>query len=171
MHNRREFLLYAIWLTLLASRDRLGFDTGDFTDNELTTLAAAIDEIIPAGDGMPSASQVSGVQYLKHLGWQYPEIRESISHVLKTLERISAAQFQGKFATLRSDQRSHILRSMEKTDASAFSTLVSYGYESYYTNPRVLGLISCAPASVPAQEDEVLLTPVRKLRHLYRQIP
>ncbi|MGA8596248.1 MAG: hypothetical protein WB676_16155, partial [Bryobacteraceae bacterium] len=34
------------------------------TSEEQATLKAAIDEIIPAGDGMPSASEAGGVAYL-----------------------------------------------------------------------------------------------------------
>src|SRR2546427_38020 len=41
-------------------------------------LRAAIDEIIPAGDGMPSASEAGGVEYLNRLVSQLPEARKDL---------------------------------------------------------------------------------------------
>lgn len=38
-----------------------------FTTDERAALAAAMDEIIPAADGMPAASQVGGVDYLERV--------------------------------------------------------------------------------------------------------
>jgi hypothetical protein len=38
--------------------------------SDLETLAAAMDKIIPAGDGMPSVTSLGGVQYLQYLAWQ-----------------------------------------------------------------------------------------------------
>jgi Gluconate 2-dehydrogenase subunit 3 len=176
--NRREFLRHAICLAALeacfkaiARESPTAANASDFTDKEQRTLIATIDEIIPRGEGMPSASQAGGAEYLKYLGWQYPEIREDISQNLKTVDKLSADRFERDFSTLGRDQRVQILRAMEKAEASAFSTLVGYVYEAYYSNPRVLGLICCTPSSAPAEEDERLLAPVRKRPHFYRQVP
>jgi gluconate 2-dehydrogenase subunit 3-like protein len=138
---------------------------------DLETLAEAMDEIIPAGDGMPPASMAGGPQYLQYLGWQYPAIQEEIAVFLKMLTQASDVAFQEDFQTLRPDQGVQILAAMEKTQVTVFSTFVGYVYESYYTNPKVLGLISCSPSSPAIEDDEALLAPVRRLTHLYREVP
>lgn len=178
MYSRRKFLLEAIWLAVLPASLRAlplqnvgSTDASHLTDSQLATLTTAMDQIIPAVDGLPSASQAGGLQYLRSLGWQYPEIRDSMEHILTTLEEISASEFHRTFPEVGSDQRFHVLRTVEKTESSTFSTLLGYVYEAYYANPRVLGLISCPPSSSPAEQDDTLLAPVRKLSHLYREVP
>ena len=178
MYSRRKFMLDAIWLAVLPASFRVlalqnvgSTDASELTDSQLATLSTAMDQIIPADDGLPSASQAGGLQYLRSLGWQYPEIRDSLDHILNTLEEISASEFRRTFPELGPDQRFHVLRTVEKTESSTFSTLVGYVYEAYYTNPRVLGLISCPPSSGAAEQDEALLAPVRKLSHLYWEAP
>ena len=178
MYSRRRFLVHATWLAMLPASVRAltlhsarRVESSEFSASELASLAAAMDEIIPPAAGMPSASQAGGLQYLQYLGWQYPEIRQDITHALKSLEQVSVSQLHVTFSKLRSDQHIHVLTEMEKAEASTFSAFVAYVYEAYYTDPRVLDLISCAPSTIPAEDDEVLLAPVRKLTHLYRQVP
>ena len=130
-----------------------------------------MEEIIPAGDGMPSANAASGLQYLQYLGWQYPNIEQEISRFLKVLKQDSAAQFGADFTKLQSDQRIQLLATVEREQRLLFSTFVGYVYESYYTRPQVVGLVSCAVPSLPAEAVEELLAPVRKLTHLYREVP
>lgn len=178
MYSRRRFLVEAIRLAVLPASIRAlalnnegSVDTGEFTDSQLTTLTTAMDQIVPAIDGMPSASQAGGLQYLQSLGWQYPEIQDNLRSILNILGQKSDSEFHHAFTELGSDQRLYVLKRMEKAEVSAFSTLVGYVYEAYYTNPRVLGLISCRPSSGPAEQDEALLAPVRRLSHLYREVP
>ncbi len=86
MYNRREFLIRAIWLATLPRAMRaltrhhheLGAPP-EFAVADLQMLGAAMDEIIPAGDGMPAATAAGGLQYLRYLGWQYPNIQQEIS--------------------------------------------------------------------------------------------
>ena len=142
-----------------------------FEAKELALLGAAMDEIIPAGDGVPSATAAGGVQYLQYLGWQYPNIKQEISRFLKALEQDSAARFGAESTKLQSNQRVQLLATVEREQRPLFSTFVGYVYESYYTRPQVLGLISCAVPFLSAEDDEELLAPVRKLTHLYREVP
>jgi hypothetical protein len=178
MYSRRKFLLDAIWLAVLSASSRAlalqntgSVNTGELVDSQLVILTTAMDQIIPAVDGMPSASQAGGLQYLRSLGWQYPEIRDNMGRILNTLEKLSEADFHRTFPELGSGQRLHVLGKMEKTEPAGFSTLIGYVYEAYYTNPRVLGLISCPPASGSEENDETLLAPVKRLSHFYREAP
>jgi hypothetical protein len=175
MYNRREFLMQSVWLALVPSAlqalpSRSVAAVGA-TSSELETLAAAMDQIIPEGDGMPSASAAGGVQYLEYLGWQYVNIQEEISRFLGMLAQASAAKFANDFPELSPDQRLQVLTGLEKTDASSFSNFVSYLYEAYYTRPQVVGLLWCASSELALGDDEDLLAPVRKLTHLYREVP
>jgi len=139
--------------------------------SDLETLAAAMDKIIPATDGMPSVTSVGGLQYLQYLAWQYPNIQEEIDHFLRTLAATSAVRFRADFVKLSASQQVQVLADMEKTKASTFAAFVSYVYESYYTSPRVLGLLWCAPPPSFSEVVEGLLAPVRKLVHPYREVP
>lgn len=176
VYTRREFLVSTMWLVVLPGATRAlatqrveSSTATNFTAIEV--LAAAMDEIIPAGDAMPSATMAGGLQYLQYLGWEYPDIQKEISGFLKALAQVSAARFGRDFPRLQPDQRVQLLAAMEKDQASSFSTFVSYVYESYYTRPQVMGLISCAPVSLLTEDDEQLLAPVRKLLNLYRRVP
>jgi len=178
MYTRREFLTRSVWLALLPSAPRafpgksaLSVAAAVFSSSELEILTAAMDQVIPEGDGMPSAGAAGAVRYLEYLGWQYSNIQEEISRFLETLGQASAAEFGNDFAKLSLDQRLHVLTGLEKTDASSFSNFVSYLYEAYYTRPQVLGLLWCAPSELAVRDDEDLLAPVRKLTHLYREVP
>ena len=177
LYNRREFLIRAAWLATLPRAMRALIMCPDelsagpeFAVADLQMLGAAMDEIIPSGDGMPAATAAGGLEYLRYLGWQYPNVQQEISRVLKMLGQRSAAWFGTKFFKLRPDQRRQLLNAIEQEQASLFSSFVGYVYESYYTRPQVLGLISCPLPSAPMENEEKLLSPVRKLAHLYREV-
>jgi hypothetical protein len=155
--------------TLASQRDPSGIT--ELTASDLETLAAAMDEIIPAGDGTPAASMAGGPHYLRYLGWQYPSSREQIRHFLEALERASAAGFRQGFRQLRPDQRVQVLTEIEKSQTPAFASFVNYVYESYYTHPLIIGLLSCSPPRSSMEDDVALLLPVRKLKHVYREVP
>ena len=178
MYSRRQFLVRTMRLALLptmpkafASQRPTSDTATGFSASDLETLAASMDEIIPAGDGMPSASMAGGPLYLRYLGWQYPIIQEEISSFLNILAQASAVTFREDFQKLRPDQRVQVLGAIEKTEPAKFSRFVGYVYESYYTSPKVLGLILCSPSSPSIEDAEALLAPVRKLMHLYREVP
>src|SRR5437870_970055 len=95
MCSRRQFLICA-GLALLptafkavANPDPAADTALGFRAVELDTLAAIIDEIIPAGEGMPAASIAGGPQYLQYLGWQYPANQEEIGRFLTTVTQTS----------------------------------------------------------------------------------
>jgi hypothetical protein len=85
MYSRRQFLICAGVALLPTGFEGLAklhpaADTAmGFNAVELDTLAAIVDEIIPAGGGMPAASVAGGPQYLQYLGWQSPAIQQEIA--------------------------------------------------------------------------------------------
>jgi Gluconate 2-dehydrogenase subunit 3 len=175
--SRRQFLVRTMCFALVpaavravaSQRDSSG--TTELTPSDLETVAAAMDEIIPAGDGMPAASMAGGPHYLRYLGWQYATIQGQINQFLEALERASVSGFQQEFRRLRPDQRLQVLTAIEKNQATTFSSFIRYVYESYYTNPSVIGPNFCSPPRAVPEDDEALIEPVRKLKHMYRELP
>jgi hypothetical protein len=178
MWNRRKFLVQASLLVTLPKRlSALRIQTAaskvgtDLSPDHLQLLAAAMDEIIPKGDGMPSATDAGGLEYLQYWGWQYPSIQEEIVAFLETMQQAASALFGKEFPSLQHEQRVQLLANLEKDSASGFAGFVGYVYEAYYTRPQVQGAISCAKPSAITDELDVLLAPVRNMKRLYREVP
>ena len=76
------------------------------------SLRAAMDEIIPARDGMPAASDVGGLEYLERASLQESQIRADLEQALDALARLSASRFRAAFGirtgqlTIRSSRSS-----------------------------------------------------------------
>jgi hypothetical protein len=175
MPSRREFLVRCLQLTLAmpsgisALAQLMDEPSKEFSRDGLTLLAAAMDEIIPQSDGMPSASVAGGIRYLQQLGWQYESIAGEIGAFLRLLQQESQKEFGTGFAASEDEQRFALMKRIEKSDPKLFSNFVTYVYEAYYTRPQVQGLLSCSIPPVAADDDESLLAPVRKLVPLYRK--
>jgi hypothetical protein len=140
-------------------------------------LRAAMDEIIPAGDGMPAASAVGGLEYLDRLARKAPETRKELGNSLAALEEISRKQLKNDFLSLSRAERVEVLTQLEKQAPSAlFVKLRDYVYEAYYTQPKVWKLIGYefyptdqhGPHMKPF--DEAVLVEVRKKPKFYREV-
>ena len=135
-----------------------------------------MDEIIPAGDGMPSASEVGGVAYLENLCAGDPKIARELEGSLATLDELSRKSFQSAFVALSHEQRVQALTALEHQEASAFKTLRDYVYEAYYEQPQVWKLIDYhfyptnegGPTLKPFNEE--ILAQVRKKPKYYREV-
>jgi hypothetical protein len=141
------------------------------TRENLNLLAAAIDEIIPQSDEMPSASAAGGVAYLEQLGWQYTNVLEEIRDFLRVVQQTSQKELRVEFGALEQERLTAVLKDIEKSRPKLFSSFVAYVYEAYYTRPQVQGLLSCSVPSVPREDEESLLAPVQRLTRLYREVP
>jgi hypothetical protein len=138
-------------------------------------LRAAMDQIIPAGDGMPAASEAGGMEYLDHLAGQTPEIRAELEKSLAALQELTSKQLGGDFNALSQGDRVEMLKKLEKQRPEAFGLLRDYVYESYYTQPKVWKLIgyefyptnAAGPMMKPF--DELVLAKVKKMPKLYRE--
>lgn len=135
-----------------------------------------MDEIIPAGDGMPSASEVGGVAYLEKLCAGDPKIAKELEGSLAALDELSQKRFQSAFVALSHEQRVQALTALEHQEASAFKTLRDYVYEAYYEQPQVWKLIDYhfyptnegGPTLKPFNEE--ILAQVRKKPKYYREV-
>lgn len=142
---------------------------------EAARLRLVMDEIIPATDSMPAASEVGGVDYLARLMGNDPEIAGKLGSSLAAVEKIS--QVQGaSFASLSKEKRIAVLAAFEQQEPHSFDTLRDYIYEAYYTNEKVWKRIGYH--NFPSTDagphmgafDERLLVNVRQRPKLYREI-
>jgi hypothetical protein len=167
----------------IAGRERLSGTTVQsapsptgLDSHQQKALRAAMDELIPAGDGMPAASEVGGVEYLSQLARRSPEIRQVLVKSLARLEGEAQRQFANGFAALAHADRVAALQQLERRHPGAFARLRDYVYESYYTQPRVWKLIGyefyATNQSGPRMKpfDESVLAKVKKMPKLYREI-
>lgn len=148
--------------------------TQDAPQQEL--LRCAMDEIIPAGDGMPAASEVGGVAYLEKLCSTDQKIAQELRGSLAALDELGQKRFQSAFVSLSHEQRVQALTTLEQEEAAAFETLRDYVYEAYYEQPQVWKSIDYhfyptnegGPNLKPFNED--VLAQVRKKPKYYREV-
>jgi hypothetical protein len=159
------------------------------SDANRKLLRAAADEIIPATDGIPAATQVGAVEYIEVLLGKLPEIQKQVLAALTRIEEIGVSRFKLPFDQLTSAQRVRALQAFEKESArrsageslyqagnNLFATLRDLVYEGYYTSPKAwpqLGYEFHAtnhkgPEMKPF--DEAILAQVRKRPKNYREV-
>jgi gluconate 2-dehydrogenase subunit 3-like protein len=139
-------------------------------------LRAAADEIIPANEGMPAASEVGAAEYLDRLAREDSGLKRQLARSLSSLEELSRRAFKKSFSELSRDDRVSVLKDLEGQPASdSFALLRDFVYEAYYTQPKVWKLIGyelyptnqSGPAMKPF--DQTVLAHVRKRPKLYRE--
>jgi Gluconate 2-dehydrogenase subunit 3 len=147
---------------------------GTLQPDAQATLKTIMDLIIPAGDGMPSASQAGGLTYLESLMQSDKAAATDIAKALAVAEAFSERSFQKSFGQLTQEEQITVLKEMENTANGVFDLLRAYVYESYYTQPAIWKLIGyelyptdhTGPHLKPF--DESLIADVRKFPKLYR---
>jgi len=143
---------------------------------ESARLRLVMDEMIPAADSMPAASEVGGVDYLTRLMSSNREISEKLRAGLAAIERISQARLAMPFVSLNKEKRIEVLTALEHEDRLSFDSVRDYIYEAYYTNEKIWKLVGYH--NFPTTDvgphldafDEQLLVNVRKRPKLYREI-
>jgi hypothetical protein len=139
-------------------------------------LRVSMDELIPAGDGMPSASAVGGVEYLDDLAAENEQVAKELRASLNALEEVSDKNFKASFLSLSRELRVKALITFEQRDPDSFRDLRNYVYEAYYLQPRVRQLIGYdphptnGPGPMIQAFDESLLAAVRKKPKYYREV-
>jgi gluconate 2-dehydrogenase subunit 3-like protein len=139
-------------------------------------LRSAMDEIIPASDGMPAASEVGGVDYLEKLAGRDAKVSKELRDSLAALDELSQKRFQSAFVALSHEQRVQALTALERQEAEIFKTLRDYVYEAYYEQPQVWKLIdyTCYPTNGGGPTlkpfNEEILAEVRKKPKFYREV-
>jgi len=158
-----------------AAPAKRGPSVGALTAGETDTLKAAADEIIPAGDGMPSASEMGGVDYVRKLVEHEPTISGDIRRSLTALEKGAREKFKKPFDQIDRQSRVELLTNLEKSSPHVFAMLRDSIYESYYTQPRIWKLIGYEfyPTDHPGPHmepfDEAVLSEIRKRPKFYRE--
>jgi Gluconate 2-dehydrogenase subunit 3 len=165
--TRREFLAASAAAPLIAIETRAAV----FNESERALLQAAMDEIIPAVDGMPAASEAGGVSYLERVAGADAQVASEIRNALVALGKCSADPFE----QLGHEARITALQKLESGASLEFAHLRDYVYESYYTQPKIWKLIGYEfyPTDHPGPHmqplDESILADVRKRGKLYRE--
>ncbi len=158
------------------------------SDAHLRLLRAAADEIIPAADGSPVATQAGAVDYIEALLGKVPDLQKQMEAALTRLETMTGARHKQPFDQLRSAERVKLLQAFEKESAKAGASETLYGagknlfallrdlvYEGYYTSPKVWPQLDyefhptskAGPAMQPF--DESILAQARKRPKSYRE--
>lgn len=167
--SRREFLATTAAVPLIAIESRAAGPV--FNERERGVLQAAMNEIIPAGDGMPAASEAGGVAYLERVAGADANVAVEIRNALTALAKCS----ENGFETLDREARIAALKKLEAGNPVEFAHLRDYVYESYYTQPKIWKLIGYEfyPTDHPGPHmepfDESILADVRKRPKLYRE--
>jgi hypothetical protein len=133
-----------------------------------------MDLMIPASDGMPSASEAGGLAYLESLMQHNKDTSADITKGLEVAAAFSERSFGRPFIQLEKNDQLAVLKEMEDTALGVFDALRAYIYESYYTQPAIWKLIGyqlyptdhTGPHLAPL--DDSLLANVRKMPKLYR---
>jgi hypothetical protein len=145
-------------------------------NSQKSTLKFAMDEIIPANDKMPSASEIGGVNYVLKILEELPDLSPLFISLTAKIEDQSLQLSGSAFSKLNSERRIAVLTTIEQTEPGLFKVLKDFTYESYYTNDSVHKLISYEPhptgTAGPEMEpfDDKLLDRVKKTSPMYTKI-
>jgi Gluconate 2-dehydrogenase subunit 3 len=189
--SRRKFLETGIIGSIVvtgASRPKLSlaraFDGGrdegrparGLEPRERELLRIVLDEIIPATDGMPAATEVGGLEYLDQLTGRDKQVAKDLRNSLSALGDLSQKRPGTSFLSLAHAKRVETLRALESQDPRSFGALRDYAYEAYYTQPTVWKLIGYK--SYPTNDggpptkafNDAVLVEVRKKPKGYREV-
>ena len=148
-----------------------GFDQAQRLD-----FISMIDEIIPAADGMPAASEVDIDRYVATLFTQDQGLIAAFESSLALLHEKAMEQYEQSFSNLDCGRRIELLEQLEVTDPVSFRKVREAVYEGYYTRPQIWHLVGYQPhptnSEGPVMEpfDENSLERVRRSPKLYRDV-
>lgn len=142
-----QLLLASGVLTLPLACAKTKKDKGDSTldNSQQETLKFAMDELIPANDKMPSASDIGSVTYVLNILGELPELLPLFQSFTDKIETRSLQYSNTGFTELNKEERITILSNFEETESDLFKVLKDFTYESYYTSREVYELIKYEP--------------------------
>ena len=126
-------------------------------------LLRAVDAIIPAEGGMPSASQAGAVTYLERRATREAEFSASIRRFLAQRSLTSASNIIAA------------LQELERTIPQEFAQFRDAVYEAYYTNRAIWNLLgyrfrtSAVPDEAAPEFDQGVLGTVARMQPIYRE--
>jgi hypothetical protein len=148
----------------------LGLDRPSTAD-----LIALIDEIIPASDGMPAASELGTLSYFEVLAASVPKLTETVNQSLSAVATLATDRYNERLAALSRARRGQIVAAFAESSSSLFGALRTCVYEGYYLQPRVWQLLGYEPyptnAPGPSMDpfDPAMLDRVRSMSRLWRE--
>jgi len=162
----------ALTLPLACAKTKKSENDSVLDNSQQETLKFAMDEIIPANDKMPSASEVGSVSYALKIVEELPDLIPLFEGLIAQIDELS----NHNFTTINKDERITILKTIEGNNPKLFKVLKDFTYESYYTNEKVYELIeyethptgTMGPKMEPF--DEKLLNRVKNLPSMYTKI-
>lgn len=142
-----------------------------FSDQERDTLAAALDEVIPARpDGKLEGAGVLGVgAHIEKVLQQTPDMRSMIVDGLAALEATAQARGAKRYRDLPAAERHQLLG-----EQGILFFLMFHAYGGYYQHPRVLEALGLEarpphPKGYAVDADDLsILAPVKDLKPFYR---
>ena len=145
-------------------------------NSQQETLKFAMDEIIPANEKMPSASDIGSVTYVLNIMEELPDLHPLFQSLTDKIEAHSLQNSNSSFSDSNKKERAKILINFELTEPELFKVLKDFTYESYYTNEKVFELIKYEPHPTgtlgPKMEpfNEKLLERVKGIPPMYTKI-
>ena len=136
------------------------------------TLLAAMDEIIPASDGMPAATAAHVMRYLDDVSARDADFRRDLRRAAAALDRRARPR---RFASLSAARRLRAIAALEREEPVVFASLRDSVYEGYYTNPEIWSRIGFEfygperPGPGMPPFDESAVKRVRAVPPLYRK--
>ncbi len=143
---------------------------------ETATLLALIDEIIPAGDGAPAASEAGTLAYFELLAATEPALPTTLRAAMLQVDALSQSRFGQGLSAVDSDGRSAVVAAFAEADSALFGSLRNYVYEGYYLQPRVWQHLGYQPfpTATPGPRmdpfDPAMLSRVRAMPPHYRKV-
>ena len=166
----------ALTLPLSCAKTKKPLNKSILDNSQQETLKLAMDEIIPANEKMPSASQVGGVTYILEILEELPDLTPLFEAFIIEANNVSISKFDVDFSRLNNEECTSVLKLVEQNKIELFKVLLDFTYESYYTNEKIYQLIGYKPYSTgslgPKMEpfDEKLLDRVKNLPPMYTKI-
>ena len=150
--------------------------TSTFSEDQMRTLAAVLDEIIPpSSDGrLPGAGALGLARSVAQAAQQTPDIRNVIVTGLSALEALAVGRYAAGFAAVSRPDRLALLNELASTDLAFFLVLTFHACIGYYDNGRVLEALGREPRPPHPKgyelppNDLTLLDTVRRRPKMYR---
>lgn len=166
----------ALTIPLACTNNKKDESDSALDNSQQETLKFAMDEIIPANEKMPSASDIGSVAYVLNIVKELPDLSPLFQSLSDEIEVHSLQNSNSSFSVLTKAGRLDILKNFEKSEPELFKVLKDFTYESYYTSEKVYELIKYEPHPTgtlgPEMEpfDDKLLDRVKKTPPMYTKI-
>ena len=126
-----------------------------FSETQSALMKSVLNRIIPSDDKYPGAGDLGLVAYIDkvmfdpvYLARHDTSLRRIFIEGMNQIEICASNEFQGEFLSLGSDQQTEVLKTIDKEFRKFFSALITYTYNGYYTDYRILNICG-APARPP----------------------